>query len=84
MKAWAQNGEVRGVAESLGACKVAVEVDPLLPKGGLGKSEGCEPLWVRTRLCPDEEVAEPEGHTHPGSRPHSLQAETLGEERQRN
>lgn len=44
LKAWAQDGEVRGVAKSLGACKVAVEVDPLLPKGGLEKSKSCEPL----------------------------------------
>lgn len=44
LKARAQDGEVRGVAESLGAREVAVEVDPLLPKSGLEKSEGCEPL----------------------------------------
>lgn len=69
MKAWAQDGDIRGVAESLGARKVAVEVDPLLPKGGLEKSEGYEPLWDCQQLCPDEELAGPEGHIHPGSRP---------------
>lgn len=49
MKAWAEDGEVTGVAESLGALKVTVEANPLLPKGGLEKSEGCEPLWVPKR-----------------------------------
>lgn len=42
LKAWTKDGEVSGVAESLGARKVAVEVDPLLPKGSLEKTADCE------------------------------------------
>lgn len=65
MKAWAEDGEVTGVAESLGALKVTVEANPLLPKGGLEKSEGCEPLWVPKRNVLMRGWAWPERHTHP-------------------
>lgn len=78
LKAWAQDGEITGVAESLGALKVTVEANPLLPKGGLEKSEGCEPLCVSKQLCPYEGVGKARG-THPTcSRPHSLQPEIVG------
>lgn len=45
LKAWAEDGEVAGVAQSLGARELAVEVEPLLPKGCLEESEGCGQLW---------------------------------------
>lgn len=71
LKGWAQDGEVTGVAKSLGALKVTVEANPLLPKGGLEKSECYEPLAAR---FPSSSVlmrgsAGPEGYTHPAPGP---------------